>query len=349
MLLLKNGGGGGTAALKSKLDILYKLANGTLYDTQTNAQEAASKLAPAGAVAARIGSIGGKTLGWNQLLKNADFQDSSVWQTNLCSFSADASGGKLSFVSGSGAQTIMQNVPITAGHIYIVDAKVQPSTSMTITMYGGENAEYISEITATIAATGGIFRKRFTAVGSASAASFRFGAKGNLTEQDSMIVEHLYLLDMTAMFGSGNEPSSAILPPVPSIAEYAENHPEYTAMTPLHLAVTEVVSRDTNAEVLLTLSIPAAIRALEGYGQSEIGGNGNTLSFTDGTYTEIGRYVGNTWTLLDAPRVTDVSGMLETDMIPCVPNGSINFPQEETALPVPNSVDFLIGRTEETA
>lgn len=98
-----------------------------------------------------------------------------------------------------------------------------------------------------------------------------------------------------------------------------------------------------------TLEIPAAVRALEGYGESEIGGDGNTLNLADGTYTEIGRYVDGVWTLLDTPVVTDVSGLLAGTVLDTEAGGTLTFVQEGgTELAVPSSVEYLIKLSEVT-
>ena len=346
-MLLMGKSGGGSAALKSKVDILFRLAEGTLYDTQTNAQTAYSKTAPAGSAAAEISSIGGKTVEWNQQLQNAVFHDSSVWQGSRCSFSADASGGKLTFITGSGVQAIMQNVSIIAGHVYLVSAYVIPSKSVTVTVFAGLEADELPETTATVTEAGGEFVKRITATASGSDIPLKFGVRYSMTAGDTMVVKYLHLIDLTQMFGAGHEPAASGAEADAAIA-YAKAHPAHNAGTLMHAAVTEVVSEDTDGETLGALTIPAAIRALEGYGQSEIGGNRNALNLASGTYTEVGRYVDGVWTALDAARVTDVSGMLNGNLLPCEGGGKLTFVQDGTEFAVPSSVGFMVKRTEGT-
>lgn len=99
-----------------------------------------------------------------------------------------------------------------------------------------------------------------------------------------------------------------------------------------------------------TLEIPAAVRALEGYGESPVGGDGNTLNLSAGTYTEIGHYVDGVWTALDAPVVTDVSALLPDNMLGVEAGGTLTFVQaDDLALEVPSSVDYLVKLSEVTA
>ncbi len=55
-------------AQQKSLDLLWKLTEGNVWDTETDTDAAYSKTVPSGAVAAEIGSIGGKTVVWNQLV-----------------------------------------------------------------------------------------------------------------------------------------------------------------------------------------------------------------------------------------------------------------------------------------
>ena len=66
MLLLS--GGAGVAALKQQMEILWELTSGTVWDTETDTQEAYQKTVPSGASAAKLGSIAGRTIVWNQLV-----------------------------------------------------------------------------------------------------------------------------------------------------------------------------------------------------------------------------------------------------------------------------------------
>lgn len=102
MLLLKNGGSGSGGAavelLKKRVDALWKLTHGIAWDTQTDAQTAYTKTVPTGAVAAEIGSIGGKTVVWNQL---ADAETGSVTLVSGKKY-LTVVGGTETIVSGDG-------------------------------------------------------------------------------------------------------------------------------------------------------------------------------------------------------------------------------------------------------
>lgn len=154
-------------------------------------------------------------------------------------------------------------------------------------------------------------------------------------------------IDLTQMFGYGSEPTDTSDPRISAIIAYAEAHPEYNAGQTLGLTYVDGVLTIVPDITAATLEIPAAVRALEGYGQSAFGGDGNTLDLADGTYTEIGHYVDGVWTLLDTPSVTDVSSLLPNNMLTTEAGGTLTF-VSEAGLAVPNSVDYLIKLSEVT-
>lgn len=89
--------------------------------------------------------------------------------------------------------------------------------------------------------------------------------------------------------------------------------------------------------------IPESVRALEGYGESEVGGNGNTLNLVDGTYTEIGHYVVGVWTALAEPAVTDVAAYLADNSLEVEVGGTVTFEQSnDLKIEVPNEVEYLV-------
>lgn len=72
------------------------------------------------------------------------------------------------------------------------------------------------------------------------------------------------VVDLTLCFGKGNEPAttSAFTDVFPA------EHYEYNAGTLLSAGATEIISKDSDDNVLQTYAIPAELQALEGYGWS---------------------------------------------------------------------------------
>lgn len=377
MLLLKNGGGGGgvtpgqmeaalafkadkvlgaeagnlaaldgsgnladsgvrTAAIpeaERRLDVLYKLAKGQIYDTQTDSTAAYTKTVPSGAVVAEIGSIGGKTVVWNQYRGAGGTSDGITATYNQIAKTFSLSG-----VSAGAYASVFQNITVESGHKYLARLKIDANPNSVALRFGLLNAGVVTDAGSTQAIIKKTTETKLTGVGFTG---FSAGTDFSGIEVLPIIV------DLTQHFGAGAEPESTDDPRIPGIFAYAEQHPEYDAGSLLSASVTGVVSKD--AETLVTLEIPAAVRALEGYGQSAVGGDGNTLNLADGTYTEIGHYVDGVWTALDTPVVTDVSALLPDNTLEVEAGGTLTFVQADgTELEMPNSVDYLIKLSEVT-
>lgn len=153
------------------------------------------------------------------------------------------------------------------------------------------------------------------------------------------------VIGLTKMFGAGREPTDTSDPRIAGIIAYAEAHPEYSAGQIIAQTTVGGQVVFTTDITVATLDIPDAVRALEGYGQSEVGGDGNVLDLADGTYTEIGHYVDGVWTALAEPVVTDVSAMLPDNMLDTEAGGTLTFRQEGIApyLNVASRVEYSSG------
>lgn len=81
-----------------------------------------------------------------------------------------------------------------------------------------------------------------------------------------------------------------------------------------------------------TITIPEAVRALEGYGESS-GSDVNTLDFTNMVYHEVGHYVDGVWTA--HVQNIDISSYFSGSIL-CLPEaaGAIVFEQQQTSDPV---------------
>lgn len=356
MLLLKNGSGGGESPeIRRELDLLWKLTHGTIWDTETDSDPGYAKTVPSGAVAVEIGTIGGNTVMWNQAVTDGGNPESWTNSTYLRTSSEDGVLHAYTNTSSTRTWSISQNAPINAGHTYLVSAdskaymKVTGSDKKLRINLGDNVACYLQQ---TIDDTQQRHTEAIYTVPDDNVAqkiTVGIGAYTPDSGSDIFDISNLHVIDLTMAFGAGNEPSSVDDPRIAVILSYAGVHPEYNAGVLLSAAVTSVVSKDTDTETLDTLEIPAAVRALEGYGQSEIGGSGNVLDLSAGTYTENGHYVDGVWTALDTPVVTDVSALLPDNMLDAEAGGTLTFVQDGgMTFSVPNSVDYLIKISEVT-
>ena len=286
---------------------------------------------------AGINSVGGRSLAWNQLYQ---YPTESVSVTTARAFKTGTS--------------------IVVGHKYFVSANFDATTGTSVTVYEGDwnrsfslenaNADILTAATGGIS-TGGISRD-----------------SGNvwvyLYITGGATVTHINIIDLTLMFGSGNEPST--------VAEFRQMFPEdyypYSAGEILSAAVNKIVSKDSNSVEIDAKTIPAAILALPGYGwsagtaknwvdwenkayhqevssQSITGAIGDTITLTDAASAaqyicgkgDIGAVSGGVLTLtaavtdepvqfeLATPIVTDISALIDDNSIQVEPGGSLTF------------------------
>ena len=346
------------AQQRRELDLLWKLTHGTIWDTQTDSDPGYAKTVPSGAAAAEIGTIGGKTVRWNQLIQNADFSGGTVnWTKEIDShvrFTVTDGVATLSTSAGKSDSFmfVQSNSVAATGHVYLLAIRnVGEFPPHFSNYYGGVFSKSGSpaKVVGMYLTSGGWYCGIVT---SDKATKLYFGVNllsGYAAAAQSVSFDRAVAIDLTAMLPVGEIPERRTDPVVDGILAYLQEHPEYDAGSPLSAAVTSIVSRDADAETLDTLEIPAAVRALEGYGQSEIGGDGNVLNLSDGTFTEIGHYVDGVWTALETPVVTDVSALLPDNMLDAEAGGTLTFVQDGgMAFSAPNSVDYLIKLSEVT-
>lgn len=200
------------------------LLQGNLYDYQTDSTSAYTKTVPSGAMPyAGLEQIGGKTIVWNQLFPD---KEAGTQTTNgvTRTFNADGSVSLVGTATASFNTDVGFDLPAsTSGHKIYLTA---PSGCTSSTYHWYHNG------TSGRRQATGIYTNTWT-----GAWRFRIidGAEINVTFYPQWI-------DLTAMFGSGNEPST--------VEEFQQMFPAewypYNEGTLLSAGVTEVVSQTTN-------------------------------------------------------------------------------------------------------
>lgn len=351
-LILAARAGRTSARQEHRLDNLEAAAKGVLYEEQTDSDAAHSKTVPAGALPwADLGSIGGRSILLNQLAKNGNFADGTdSWSGLRCTVSAE--DGTLTAVIGEDTPRYVSCAfLLTTGHAYLCAARLRIESAKSATQWryqtsNSNNSEYSDYFDVTdewtdVAKILKLVDPEVThspfSLRSTSTAAYMPEAG------DELQVQSVRVFDLTLMFGAAV--ADTITTPEEAYAlGCPRGYVEYdTEGTPVHAAVTSVVSRDAEDAALGTLAIPAAVRALEGYGQSPVGGAGNVLDLAAMRYTEAGRYVNGAWSALETPAVADVSAYFEDNSIAVEAGGSLTFAQNGTEIPVPNSVTYSIA------
>jgi hypothetical protein len=225
--------------LKAKTDALWKLSEGKSYDFVEDSTEAYSKNVPSGCRFAQVERIGGKTAVWNQWVDETKYRDATS-----ASVTATTSGRRIIMAGTSGSNgenfnMIDRNTEIwsaAAGHYYLF-AGINKLTGLNILAYNDVNVATVAIAGST--AKNAVFKPAFSG---ASQLYFNTAKAGVAVDVDCAP----YLIDLTQLFGSGNEPTAADDPRIAEIIAYAEKHPEYNAGELVSAGVEDVEAQGAN-------------------------------------------------------------------------------------------------------
>ena len=335
--------------------------------TYHNTDTAYVKTVPAYVHEASIEKVGGRTIVMNQILKDPTMTDASNWTSSggasNYSFTVTDNVLKVERVTEtttalSICNTTPRSTAIT-GHKYYCRATLTGSVAASDTkmqtrfIVANTKSDYLG-----VETTPKTFSDILVA-GSSSPTVNGVNIIGTtFTLGDYIEVSNLNIIDLTQMFGSGNEPSTAAefeaMLPVTSI--------DYNTGELLSAGVTDVVSKDGNDTTIDTYSIPAEIQALTGYGWScpdhynyidfetkkyvqevdsrayEAGDESDSTVVTDGTTTHYA---------LSPAVETDVSAYLTDDnLIEVESGGTLTFPNsngDDCRIPVPSTETFWVS------
>lgn len=272
-----------------KLDVLWKLNQGISYEFQTDDTEAYQKTVPSGTKAASIKSIGGKTVVWNQLIDNGNFNDLNGWNryqadvtvnNNIADITPQIVGGGLN-----------KSVDINKSNIYLYKVNLKCDVSCT------NIGVMIERETARAMSSGSIDWEELAIIFTASDTGKR--TLRHLCEKKESIgipfhIKQSQLYNLTQMFGSGNEPST----PEEFETMFPADYYPYNAGKLMSASVNEVVEQGKNlldSETFeqngVVYSIPQAVLELDGYGDG-IDDVCNYVDWENKKYHKrIGRYV----------------------------------------------------------
>ena len=254
------------------------LLQGQLYNYQTDSTEAYTKTVPAGALPyAGVEMLGGKTLVMNQLVQDGNFAlgDTTYWKKQGTTSSTIAFadgvatvtlGGDSSVFNPAITQQSTAYIQAVQGHKYLI--KVDAMADFTITGLYFSSPAMSGSFTIDHEAAKDTWIN-LSRIITAQADGRLFGYIGALGRSDivqgsKLNFRNIFMVDLTLLYGAGNEPST--------VEEFETMFPAsyypYNAGTLLCAGVTSVISKDSNDDALQTLSIPAEVQALEGYGWS---------------------------------------------------------------------------------
>lgn len=265
------------AKMKRAIQFQAQLNKGQTWDFEEDNQEAYQRQVPSGAKAGAVMEWGGKTVAWNQLC------DALPNPRTYKGVKVAVSNGKVS-LSGTATDAVLVGVGYAAvtvpGHKYMATG-LQGGSKSTFYVQGvNENNGYynILDSTAIFTATGAKYRYNIIAVaGTVFAHTFQ-----------PMVV------DLTLMFGTGNEPTDTTDPRIAQIEAYAAAHPEYNAGELVSALVDEVrVAGKNVAQPIsafsksgVTMSVDKdGVYHFSGTATAVVGATSKKFTLPGGTYT----------------------------------------------------------------
>lgn len=231
--------------LQRRVNALYDIGQGITHRFETDSSTAYAKTIPTGGKLMSVKNIGGRSIMWNQLVKPVP---TVVTQAGVkFTFSNDGIITLNGTATTTGNAVSLQSVKNQKGHKYLMVAN--PLSGV----YGKDQLQFSSQSYGQDSTGHGTI---ITNESSNEKWYYTLYVYEGVTYDNVKLQPQIY--DLTAMFGSGNEPTT--------VEEFENIFPAdyypYNAGEVVRTGVTEVAVGDT------AYPIPEAIKALPGYGWS---------------------------------------------------------------------------------
>lgn len=197
-----------------RISVLYDLGKGITHRYETDNDTAYSKDIPSGAKVMDVKLIGGKSVAGNQLIQDVKFEQGvsshgTIWHPRL---DADVTvdDGVATFITTKQWEGVAQNRAITQGHKYFISisAKSDKANNVMLCPYIDNSAFGTENQTSIPNTEWNKYAVILTALKTSTDISIGFRAAGNSTIIGATnSCKNVQFVDLTQMFGAGNEPT----------------------------------------------------------------------------------------------------------------------------------------------
>lgn len=148
-----------------------------------------------------IKRIKGKTLVWNQLLSNGNFINKSMWYLQRCTYTVSNNIATITVNSGETNGLIYAVMTSTVNHKYYFGCSMKASDARMCQFYVGSSQLYLSYYTQSAD------WERYSAICIITEQSVPFVLR-NYDSSNPLLARDACVIDLTLMFGEGNEPET---------------------------------------------------------------------------------------------------------------------------------------------
>lgn len=220
-----------------------ELNQGQTWDFEEDTQEAYQRQVPSGAKAGAVMAVGGKTVVWNQLCQNAELASLDGFIEAGLTVLTVADGIITANCKGPnpGVKSSDDNCIATINHYYYIatTAKIEAGTRY----YAPYCNSSVFNVDPRANGTGDFVRSSVIAKAITSGPA-KIGSRIATTDsgyyEGVLQMKQPVFIDLTLLYGPGNEPTDTSDPRIAQIEAYAAAHPEYNAGELMSALVDEV-------------------------------------------------------------------------------------------------------------
>lgn len=231
------------AKMKRAIKFQAALNKGQTWDFEVDTQTAYQRQVPSGAKAGAVMEVGGKTVGWNQLCQNAELANLDGFIEAAYTVLTVADGIITANCKGPnpGVKSSDDNCIATINHYYYIatTAKIEAGTRY----YAPYCNSAVFNVDPRANGTGDFVRSSIIAKAITSGPA-KIGSRIATTDsgyyEGVLQMKQPVFIDLTLLFGPGNEPTDTSDPRIAQIEAYAAAHPEYNAGELMSALVDEV-------------------------------------------------------------------------------------------------------------